>query len=105
MGYNGEKWSIVGEDAALDRYLPPPVEEGVEQMFLGEYSHTIDDKGRMTVPAKFRGGLATGLVVTKGMDRCLVIYPLEAWRTLKARIAELPLTDRNGADQYPPPAP
>ncbi|HIE37474.1 MAG TPA: division/cell wall cluster transcriptional repressor MraZ [Anaerolineae bacterium] len=67
-------------------------------MFLGEYLHTIDDKGRLTIPAKFRGGLATGLVVTKGMDRCLVIYPMEAWRALKGRIAGLPFTDRNARD-------
>ncbi|HEC33509.1 MAG TPA: transcriptional regulator MraZ [Chloroflexi bacterium] len=67
-------------------------------MFLGEYLHTIDNKGRLIIPAKFRGGLATGLVVTKGMDRCLVIYSMEAWRILKERIASLPVTDQNARD-------
>jgi MraZ protein len=67
-------------------------------MFLGEYSHTIDDKGRLTVPAKFRGDLAVGLVVTRGIDRCLVVYSMEAWRVLKERVAGLPMTDRNARD-------
>lgn len=67
-------------------------------MFLGEYRHAIDDKGRLTIPAKFRGELAKGLVVTKGLDHCLAIYTLEAWGVLKERIAGLPMTDRNARD-------
>jgi MraZ protein len=67
-------------------------------MFLGEYIHTIDDKGRLTIPAKFRGDLSTGLVVTRGMDVCLVIYPMEAWRKLTDRVSTLPLTSRNARD-------
>lgn len=67
-------------------------------MFLGEYLHTLDEKGRLTIPAKFRGDLATGLVVTKGIDRCLVVYSMDAWRALKERVAALPMTDRNARD-------
>lgn len=67
-------------------------------MFLGEYLHTIDDKGRLTIPAKFRGELAAGLVVTKGIDRCLVIYPMDGWQTYKERIASLPFTDQDARD-------
>ena len=67
-------------------------------MFLGEHLHTIDDKGRLAVPARFRAELAAGLVVTKGIDRCLVVYPLDAWQALKERIAGLPMTDRNARD-------
>jgi MraZ protein len=67
-------------------------------MFLGEYLHTVDDKGRLTIPAKFRGDLATGVVVTRGMDRCLVIYPMDTWRVLKERISSLPVTDQNARD-------
>ncbi len=67
-------------------------------MFLGEYTHTIDEKGRLTIPAKFRGELALGLVITKGIDRCLVIYSLVAWQALKERVAVLPMTDRNARD-------
>jgi MraZ protein len=63
-------------------------------MFLGEFIHTIDEKGRLTVPAKFRADLAAGLVVTRGIDRCLAIYPMGAWERLAERVSALPLTDR-----------
>ncbi len=67
-------------------------------MFLGEYRHTLDDKGRLTIPARFRGELAAGLVVTKGIDRCLLIYPMAAFEVLKGQIAGLPMTNRNVRD-------
>ncbi|MBN1179050.1 MAG: division/cell wall cluster transcriptional repressor MraZ [Anaerolineae bacterium] len=67
-------------------------------MFLGEFIHTIDDKGRLTIPAKFRTDLAMGLVVTRGMDRCLVMYPMDAWRKFTEQIANLPMTDRLARD-------
>jgi MraZ protein len=63
-------------------------------MFLGEFIHAIDEKGRLTIPAKFRADLAAGLVVTRGIDRCLAIYPLEEWNRLAERVSALPLTDR-----------
>jgi MraZ protein len=63
-------------------------------MFLGEFVHTIDEKGRLTIPAKFRADLASGLVVTRGIDRCLAIYPLEEWERLAGRVSALPMTDR-----------
>jgi MraZ protein len=62
-------------------------------MFLGEYNHTIDDKGRLTIPAKFRGELAAGLVVTRGLDRNLMIFPLNSWQDLAERIVSRPLSD------------
>jgi MraZ protein len=62
-------------------------------MFLGLFDHTIDDKGRITIPAKFRARLAEGLVVTKGIDDCLWLYPQDTWEALAARIGALPLTD------------
>jgi len=63
-------------------------------MFLGEFVHTIDDKGRLTIPARFRAELATGLVVTRGLDRCLAIYPMAEWEQLAERVKSLPMTDR-----------
>ena len=63
-------------------------------MFLGEFVHTIDDKGRLTIPARFRAGLAEGLVATRGIDRCLVIYPLDEWERLASQVSALPMTDR-----------
>lgn len=48
-------------------------------MFLGEYEHTLDDKNRLTVPARFREAFAGGVVVTRGMDGCLAVYTREGW--------------------------
>ena len=62
-------------------------------MFFGEFEHSIDEKGRMTIPAKFRGELAAGLVVTKGIDPCLWLYPLDSWGQLAEEINTLPRTD------------
>ncbi len=64
-------------------------------MFLGEYIHTIDDKGRLTIPAKFRGLLAAGLVVTRGFDQNLMAFSLDEWQNLAQRIAERPLSDED----------
>ena len=48
-------------------------------MFIGEYQHSVDDKGRVAVPSKFRSDLAKGAVVTKGLDVCLVLYTKKDW--------------------------
>ncbi len=60
-------------------------------MFLGEFIHNIDDKGRLTIPAKFRGELASGLVVTRGFDRNLMIFPLSGWAELADSLNDRPL--------------
>jgi MraZ protein len=62
-------------------------------MFLGEYQYTIDDKGRLTIPAKFRRPLAGGLVVTRGLDRNLAVYPLDTWSGLVEKVNQLPYGD------------
>lgn len=62
-------------------------------MFLGEFTHSIDDKGRLTIPAKFRGELASGLVVTRGFDQNLMVFPLSGWQELAHKIAQRPLSD------------
>src|SRR5919204_3528394 len=51
-------------------------------MFLGEFEHSVDDKNRLTLPARFRDALAEGVVVTRGIDRCLYAYPREDWNRL-----------------------
>lgn len=61
-------------------------------MFIGEYTHNLDDKGRLAIPVKFRSQLATGAVVTKGLDNCLSLYTEGAWADEAARLANLPLT-------------
>jgi transcriptional regulator MraZ len=61
-------------------------------MFLGEYQHSVDSKGRLAVPARFRSKIERGAVLTRGVDPCLYVYPLEAWeekaRELSASIAD-----------------
>jgi MraZ protein len=64
-------------------------------MFLGEYSHNIDDKGRLTLPAKFRAELATGVVVTRGFDGCLFVYPMDEWGEVAQKINSLSFTRKD----------
>ncbi|MBK8985090.1 MAG: division/cell wall cluster transcriptional repressor MraZ [Chloroflexi bacterium] len=64
-------------------------------MLLGEFTHTIDTKGRLTIPAKLRGEMAGGLVVTRGFDQNLMIFTVEGWRQLADKIAERPLGDED----------
>ena len=62
-------------------------------MFLGQYEHSIDSKGRLTMPAKFRPGLEAGVVTTLGLDGCLFVFPRAKWEDLAARIEALPITN------------
>ncbi len=64
-------------------------------MFIGEYQHNLDDKGRMAVPAKFRALLKTGAVVTKGLDNCLFLYPKKEWQKMAPKLAALPFSKTN----------
>ena len=64
-------------------------------MFIGEYNHTIDDKGRLAIPMKFRGDLARGAVVTRGLDASLFLFPKEEWDKLAEKLAGLPLGQSN----------
>ena len=59
-------------------------------MLLGEYQHSLDEKGRLIIPAKFREDLGENFVITRGLDNCLFVYPLIQWRTLEEKIKELP---------------
>ncbi|MCE7794710.1 division/cell wall cluster transcriptional repressor MraZ [Salipaludibacillus sp. CUR1] len=64
-------------------------------MFMGEYHHNIDDKGRMIIPAKFRDGLGSTFVVTRGMDKCLFVYPEKEWQQLEQKLKTLPFTKKD----------
>lgn len=61
-------------------------------MFMGEFQHSVDDKGRMIVPVKFREGLGSSFVMTRGLDKCLFVYPMSEWETLEGKLKELPMT-------------
>jgi len=66
--------------------------KGVENMFIGEYQHNMDMKGRVAIPAKFRNKLSGGAVVTRGLDKCLFLFSTEEWEKLAEKIISLPLT-------------
>ena len=68
---------------------------GTEIMFMGEYQHTIDSKGRMIVPAKFREGLGEQFVLTRGLDQCLFGYPMSEWKLIEEKLKALPLTKKD----------
>lgn len=58
-------------------------------LFLGEFEHSIDDKSRLAIPARFRPGLEDGLVMARGVERCLVIYDSDGWRAVSDRVRNL----------------
>lgn len=60
-------------------------------MFMGEYHHSLDEKGRLIIPAKFREALGPTFVITRGLDQCLFIYPMSEWMTLEQKLKSLPL--------------
>lgn len=64
-------------------------------MFMGEFQHTIDAKGRLIVPSKFRDKLGEKFVVTRGMDGCLFGYPLSEWENLEKKLEEMPLAKKD----------
>ena len=72
MEQSGEKWVIL--------------------MFMGEYHHTIDEKGRLTIPSKVREDLGVSFVLTRGLDGCLFIYPKKEWEAVIEKYRELPNT-------------
>lgn len=76
MGESGEKW-------------------GFNKMFIGEYKHNIDEKGRLALPAKFRGKLIDGVVITKGLENSLVVYTRDEWDKIASEIASMPYTKRD----------
>jgi len=61
-------------------------------MFIGEYQHSIDDKGRVAVPVKLRNLLKKGAVVTRGIDNCLFLYPKEQWSKIAEKLANMPVS-------------
>jgi MraZ protein len=77
----GVKWGKVGNQV-----------QGVgKDMFMGEFQHTIDDKGRIIIPAKFRELLGSSFVATRGLDSCLFVYPMEEWGIMEQKLKSLSL--------------
>lgn len=64
-------------------------------MFMGEYNHTIDAKGRLIIPSKFREVLGEEFVITKGLDGCLFVFPNSEWQAFEEKLKKLPLTNKS----------
>lgn len=64
-------------------------------MFIGEYQHLIDEKGRLAIPVKFRERVGSGAVVTRGLDGCLFVFPMDEWKKLAEKLSSLPLSQSN----------
>ena len=64
-------------------------------MFMGEYSHSIDAKGRLIIPSKFREQLGEEFVLTKGLDGCLFVFPNDEWKSFEEKLRALPLTNKS----------
>lgn len=72
---SGEKWGIF--------------------MFMGEYHHTIDEKGRLIIPSKFRDGLGESFIITRGIEKCLFVYSLDSWKKITNKLESLPFTKKD----------
>ncbi len=77
-----------------DRWVSIPT-NGVNDMFIGEYAHSIDSKGRLNMPSRFREKLSETFFVTKGLDHCLFVFPENEWRIFEDKLKQLPLTNKN----------
>ena len=75
---SGNKWWKVGDN-----------------MFIGEYHHNIDDKGRLIIPSKFRYELGEKFIITKGLDGCLFVYPKNEWESIISKLKVLPFTKKD----------
>jgi MraZ protein len=84
----GKKWGIV------DKYVDKSLLLWIT-MFIGEFQHTIDAKGRMAIPAKFRNKLSGGAIITRGIDRCLFVLAPEDWEAFAHKLMALPLSQAN----------
>jgi MraZ protein len=71
-------------------------------MLIGEYTHSLDPKKRLSLPVKFRRELGKKVVVTKGLDNCLFVYPLKEWHRITEKVSELPLgqADTRGFNRF-----
>lgn len=71
---------------------------GPTGVFLGTFTPRLDDKGRLILPAKFRGRLASGLVATRGLDRCVFLFPLDEFAVIHDRLRRAPLENKRARD-------
>ena len=92
MVTSGGKWRIVVENGAQVAGL---IRKKVSSLLTGEFNHSIDAKGRLIIPSKFRDILGEDFVITKGLDGCLFLYPNNEWKIFEDKLRTLPLTNKN----------
>lgn len=90
MALNTKKWDGIPRMA----YSRSRLRQVVIAMFMGRYNHTIDPKGRLSIPSKYREVLGDEFVVSKGMDGCLFVYATEDWKVFEQKLASLPLINQ-----------
>lgn len=78
----GKRWGKV--EKVVDKLI---------KMFIGEYQHNLDEKGRLQVPVKFRAKLSAGAVITRGLDSCLFLYSKEEWQKIAEKVSALPMSN------------
>lgn len=96
----GEKWGIVGPNSPGTPENEVWVGRAVEHMFFGRYEHTIDSKGRLAIPSRHRPSLAAGLVITRGFEPCLLVYPISRWEQIAAKFDELPTMSQDDVSNF-----
>ena len=74
------------------------VKDEVSKVFIGEYEHSVDAKGRAIMPAKLREDIGENFIVTKGLDKCLFAYSKSEWENFEEKLKTLPLTNKNARD-------
>lgn len=96
MEYSGAQWGIWAPEG-VGRWVDV-AEDGAVPAFLGTHQPRMDDKGRLFLPAKFRDDLAGGLVITRGQERCLYVFPTAEFARLYAQLRETPVTMKAARD-------
>ncbi len=89
VGESGAKWKDAGSPGVL------PLIHSIAQMFLGQYQHALDDKGRLTIPARFRELLDGGAYVTQGLDKCLVVMTSASFAQTMSDLGAMNMADPN----------
>jgi MraZ protein len=80
------RWGIV------DNSVNNPAILCITPMLIGEYRHTIDEKRRLAIPSKLRKKIGKEAVITRGLDNCLVLYPMKEWEIVSDKLAKLPVS-------------